>query len=97
MSNFHALDAKGMYSGRAFWEKLIRVTFNDGIQVSSPQLMEDICMELLECDIELDMWDERYFRLHGEFYDDYCVPTYEEDFENGLIEEEDSEYESDEF
>jgi hypothetical protein len=84
LSSFHDLDKKGIYGGKAFWIKLCSITKYIGL----PGRCRELVDEVYDMGGDFMTTSERYYDLHGETYDEYCVPSFEEDkFEEDLYNE----------
>lgn len=93
MNHFYDLERKGLFCD-GFWTRLATNINNDPDmgQVSHMTPMEikrAVDFFLTRSDLTND--DERYYESHGEWYEDYCIPTFEEDEELVEDEEDDDE------
>lgn len=95
MDHYYSLDQKGLYSGDTFWCQLsYRLNADESLPYMEWHQWKGHCKYLLSLGPELETFEERYFNMHGEYYEDYRVNTYEEDLEEGNIPEvEDDEFE----
>ena len=91
MDHYHALTRKGLYADDTFWCQLTyRLNADESLDDMEWREWRSYCNYLISLGPEIETTEERYFNMHGEYYDDYRVNTYEEDVRDGvvLIEEE---------
>lgn len=92
IDHYYSLDSKGLYSGDTFWCQLsYRLNADKNLPYMEWTQWKNHCLYLLSLGPDMETDEERYFNLHGEYYEDYRVNTYEEDLEEGNVFESDEE------
>lgn len=85
LEHFHSLEDRDLYRGSDFWRRLTTKINNDIMMEGMPHMTPTEIKSGIDYFLSLGTAqkndDERYFDAHGEYYEDYCVPSYESDME----------------
>lgn len=94
LSIYHELDSKGLYGDMDFWPRLaMRLNADPELEAINVHITSDIARDMVDwiysLGTNLNTFEEQFFEDYGERYEDWCVPTIEEDEAANLVAEED--------
>lgn len=82
MNTVLTLESKGLYDGIDFWGRIrLKMSFDEEVEPREWAVWKYRFNYLYSLGPEMKSFEERYFDDNGEYYEDYMVPTFEEDME----------------
>lgn len=79
------LEDKCLYTGRDFWSKIrLKMRFDMNVPERNCNVLEKRFNYLYSLGYEMKSNEEKYYDIFGEYYDDYKVPSYEEDMMDNI-------------
>ena len=94
ISTYYELDSKGLYGDMDFWPRLaMRLNADPDLGDIDVHITSDMARDMVDWILSLgsnlNTFEEQFFDDYGERYEDWRVPTYEEDEAAGLVANED--------